>query len=216
MLQKQLRARGIADSRVLDAMSAMPRHLFVPRVLSTLAYEDRPLPIGHGQTISQPFIVAEMLEALSLTGTERVLDVGTGSGYQAALLGLLAREVWSVDIVPELAEEARARLQSLGAANVEVLVSDGSVGLSSHAPFDAIVVAAAAPHVPVTLVDQLAPRGRLVIPVGTRELQKLLLVERTAFAPGAATTRTLLDCAFVPLLGTMGFSPSAEDRIESG
>jgi protein-L-isoaspartate(D-aspartate) O-methyltransferase len=142
MVREQLRDRGIVDERVLRAMSRVPRHLFVPYPLQPAAYEDGPLPIGHGQTISQPYMVARMVEALELTGRERVLDVGTGSGYQAAVLGELAQEVWSVEIITELAESARLRLARLGYSNVHVLAADGSIGLPDRAPFDGIVVAA--------------------------------------------------------------------------
>lgn len=203
MVSDQLRARGIADERVLGVMSKVPRHLFVPRALEPLAYEDRALPIGQGQTISQPYMVARMVEALELEGNERVLDIGAGSGYQAAVLGKLAREVWSVEIVPELADEARERLSRLGYSNVHVVVANGSIGLPSRAPFDAIVVAAGAPEVPRALVDQLAPGGRLVIPTGELGIQMLRRIRRIG---DTTSDEALLACAFVPLIGQEGWT----------
>lgn len=198
---------GIADPRVLTAMARVPRHAFVPPELRHRAYDDGPLPIGMGQTISQPYMVARMVEALELTGSERVLDIGTGSGYQAAILGELADEVWSVEIIPELAESARECLARLGYANVHVTAADGSVGLARHAPYDAIVVAAASPEVPVPLLEQLCEGGRLVIPVGDRVSQDLQRIRRE---PGGAITESLLGCRFVPLLGERGWAPVAE------
>jgi protein-L-isoaspartate(D-aspartate) O-methyltransferase len=185
----QLRRRGITDERVLDAMTRVPRELFVPPAARGLAYEDAALQLPFGQTISQPFIVAAMLQALRLKGREHVLDVGTGSGYQAALLRALAADVVSVERIPQLAEQARVNLERAGAADVEVLVGDGSLGLPEQAPFDAIAVAAAASSIPPALVEQLAPRGRLVLPVG----EQLVLV-----AGGRATP--LLPARFVPLV----------------
>jgi protein-L-isoaspartate(D-aspartate) O-methyltransferase len=185
----QLRRRGITDERVLDAMTRVPRELFVPPAARGLAYEDAALQLPFGQTISQPFIVAAMLQELRLKGREHVLDVGTGSGYQAALLRALAADVVSVERIPQLAEQARVNLERAGAADVEVLVGDGSLGLPEQAPFDAIAVAAAASSIPPALVEQLAPRGRLVLPVG----EQLVLV-----AGGRATP--LLPARFVPLV----------------
>jgi len=198
MVRDQLRRRRIRDERVLRAMSAVPRHLFVPRFLQEVAYADGALPIGHRQTISQPYMVALMLEALELEGNERVLEVGAGSGYQAALLAELAGEVWSIEIVPELAEAARERLGRLGYGNAHVVVGDGSGGLPEHAPYDAIVVAAGAPHVPPALVEQLEPSGRLVIPVGRMGNQTLRRITRE---DGEVSTENLVGCAFVPLVG---------------
>lgn len=203
MVKDQLRHRGISDERVLRAMSQVPRHLFVPDVFQRVAYEDGPLPIGHRQTISQPYMVARMVEALKLTGEERALDVGTGSGYQAAVLAKVAREVWSVEIVPELAESARERLARLGYSNVHVIVGNGSIGLPSHAPYSAIVVAAGSPDVPTALVDQLEPEGRLVIPVGPVGYQVL---QRITKREGGLSTESLLPCVFVPLLGEKGWT----------
>ena len=203
MVTQQLRSRDIEDERVLAAMRAVPRELFVPGELRRRAYEDAALPIGAGQTISQPYMVAAICQALSLHGGERVLDVGTGSGYQAAVLAELASEVHTIERVAELAERARAALVAAGYGRVQVHVGDGTLGLPDAAPFDAIAVAAAAPGIPDPLYEQLGPRGRLVIPVGTRHGQELELVVRSPEGP--ATVRTV-PCRFVPLLGEEGFS----------
>jgi protein-L-isoaspartate(D-aspartate) O-methyltransferase len=203
MVAHQLRDSDIADARVLRAMAKIPRHLFVPPALCWQAYEDRRLPIGHEQTISQPYIVATMLEALELTGTERVLDVGTGSGYQAAVLGELAREVWSIELIPELAKHARSTLDLLGCDNVHVVTGDGSLGLVEHAPYDAIVVAAASRSVPPRLLEQLSSVGRLVLPVGEREHQTLRRLKQIG---NRSTNDSLLPCTFVPLVGEGGSS----------
>src|SRR6266545_3205586 len=176
MVEEQLRRRGIHDQRVLEAMQIVPRHLFVPDTWRAQAYEDMPLPIGHQQTISQPYIVALMLAALELTGTERVLEVGTGSGYQAALLGWLVKYVYTVEIIPELAQSAREVLAQLGYENVAVVAANGSIGWKAGAPYDAIIVAAASPTVPHPLVEQLQEGGRLVLPVGDFFAQELLRV----------------------------------------
>ncbi len=200
-LAELMARRGIRDERVLAALAAVPRELFVPEQLRRHAYADRALPIGSGQTISQPFMVATMLEALALDGG-RVLDVGTGSGYQAALLAELADEVVTIERVPELAEEARRTLESAGYGRVDVRVGDGTLGVPERAPFDGIVVAAAAPAVPDSLYEQLAPGGRLVVPVGTRRDQWLEIVER---APDGARRSRTVPCRFVPLLGAAGF-----------
>jgi len=202
MVERQLRRRGITDERVLDAMGRVPRELFVPEGLRRYAYDDGALPIGRRQTISQPFVVATICSLLSLDGTERVLDVGTGSGYQAAVLAELAVDVVTIERVPALAEEARARLSDAGASNVEVRVGDGSLGVPEHAPFDGIAVAAAAPRVPCALYDQLVEGGRLVIPRGSRRGQDLVVVVRTPTGP---VERTSIACRFVPLVGDEGF-----------
>jgi len=191
-------APEVRDRRVLEAMARVPRERFVPDDLHPLAYENRPLPIGYGQTISQPLIVALMTEALCLTGNEKVLEVGTGSGYQAAVLGQLAASVVSVERIPPLAQRAAQTLADLGYANITVQVAGEELGWPAEAPYDAIIVAAGAPEVPQALVDQLALGGRLVVPVGTRDLQDLTRVVRTAEGPAA--TR-LGPCRFVPLLG---------------
>jgi protein-L-isoaspartate(D-aspartate) O-methyltransferase len=194
---------GIHDERVLQAVAQVPRHLFVPPELRREAESDRPLPIGFGQTISQPFIVAFMTQALRLAGDERVLEVGTGSGYQTAILALLAREVWSLEIVPELSERAAEALRLLGLEKVRLRVGDGGEGWPEAAPFDRIVVTAAPAKVPSALVAQLAPGGRLVIPVGADpELQQLELVVRGE--DGVTTTTHLLPVRFVPLIGGAG------------
>ena len=203
-LARLLARRGIRDEKVLRALAAVPREEFVPEEARGQAYADRALPIGAGQTISQPFMVATMLEALGLDGG-RVLDIGTGSGYQAALLAELADEVVTIERVPELAEHARRTLERLGYRDVDVRIGDGTLGVSDRAPYDGIVVAAAAPAVPQSLYEQLAPGGRLVVPVGTRRDQWLEIVERGPDGP--LRTRTV-PCRFVPLLGSAGFGDS--------
>jgi protein-L-isoaspartate(D-aspartate) O-methyltransferase len=203
-LARLLARRGIRDENVLRALAAVPREEFVPEEARGQAYADRALPIGAGQTISQPFMVATMLEALRLDGG-RVLDVGTGSGYQAALLAELADEVVTIERVPELAEHARRTLERLGYRDVDVRVGDGTLGVPERAPYDGIVVAAAAPAVPQSLYEQLAPGGRLVVPVGTRRDQWLEIVERGPDGP--LRTRSV-PCRFVPLLGSAGFGDS--------
>jgi protein-L-isoaspartate(D-aspartate) O-methyltransferase len=202
MVERQLRRRGIADERVLVAMDRVPRELFVPASLREHAYDDGALPIGHHQTISQPFVVATICSLLSLRGTERVLDVGTGSGYQAAVLAELSADVVTIERIPELAAEARARLEEAGYASVDVRVGDGSLGVPERAPYDAVAVAAAAPRVPAALYDQLAEGGRLVLPRGTRWGQELVLVVRTREGPAE---RSSIPCRFVPLVGDEGF-----------
>lgn len=201
MVERQLRARGITDERVLDAMQAIPRHLFVPGRLRKWAYEDYPHPIGHGQTISQPYIVAYMTQLLGLSGTERVLEVGTGSGYQAAVLSRLVPEVHTVELIPELADRAIRTLAELGIANVFVHVGDGSLGWNEAAPYDAIIVTAAAPHAPRSLLDQLTARGRMILPVGDSEFQKLELWTREG---DVFSREPLVPVAFVPLRGREG------------
>jgi len=201
-LVETLRAQGIRDLAVLKAFAETPRHLFVPAAVRHRAYDDTALPIGNGQTISQPFTQARYLEALRLRGRERVLEVGTGSGYQTALLGALADQVFSVERVRSLALAAQQALRAAGVANVSVLVGDGTLGWSAYAPYDAIVVAAGGPEIPPPLVEQLAPTGRLLVPLGKRGAQTLTLVERD----GATLRRTPLGGArFVPLLGEHGF-----------
>jgi protein-L-isoaspartate(D-aspartate) O-methyltransferase len=204
MVEQQLRNRDIEDERVLDAMERVPRHVFVPEELSARAYDDAALPIGSGQTISQPYMVARICEALSLHGSERVLDVGTGSGYQAAVLAELAAEVHTIERLPELAEAARDRLESAGYhGRVHVHIGDGTLGLPEQAPFDAIAVAAAAPELPASLYEQLQPRGRLVVPVGRRHGQQLQLIVRSPEGPAIVRS---VSCRFVPLLGEEGFA----------
>jgi protein-L-isoaspartate(D-aspartate) O-methyltransferase len=198
MVDYQVRARGVHDERVLAAMVALPRHPFVPASLRHRAYDDTPLPIGRNQTISQPYIVAATLEALDLRGDERVLEVGTGSGYQAALLGRLAREVVSVEIVRELAERATRAIAALDIGNVEVIHADGGLGWPARAPYDAIVMAAACTEVPKALWIQLAEGGRLIVPLGAGEDQTLVRVRRRG---EAFEEERLFSCVFVPLTG---------------
>jgi protein-L-isoaspartate(D-aspartate) O-methyltransferase len=202
MVREQIRARGIVSPRLLEAMAAVPRHEFVPPDYAELAYGDQPLPIGEGQTISQPFMVAAMIEALELAGGERVLEIGTGSGYQASLLARLAREVFTIENIESLAEAAVERLERLECSNVAVRVADGTLGWPERGPFDAIVVSAAAPRIPPPLVEQLAEGGRLVIPVGDEHQQELLQIHR---AGDELTTSTLHYCRFVPLVGRYGW-----------
>jgi protein-L-isoaspartate(D-aspartate) O-methyltransferase len=202
MVERQLRRRGIADERVLSAMEQIPRELFVPTDLRHLAYEDGALPIGYGQTISQPYIVAVICSLLSLQGGERVLDVGTGSGYQAAVLAELAGEVTTIERVPELVEHAREALVQAGYDGVDVRLGDGSLGVPEKAPFEGIAVAAAAPTIPERLYEQLAEEGRLVLPKGSRWGQDLVQVVKTKNGP---VERESVPCRFVPLLGEQGF-----------
>jgi protein-L-isoaspartate(D-aspartate) O-methyltransferase len=203
MVERQLRRRDIDDERVLAAMERVPRERFVSPELRRRAYDDAALPIGGGQTISQPYMVAAICSALELTGRERVLDVGTGSGYQAAVLAELAAEVDTIERLPELADQARANLESAGYRQVRVHVGDGSRGLPDRAPFDAIAVAAAAPDLPLTLYEQLEPRGRLVVPVGERGVQQLEVIVRSPEGPAVLHS---VPCRFVPLVGEEGFS----------
>ncbi len=204
MVEDQLRVRGIRDERILAAMAKVPRERFIASADVANAYGDYPLPIGAGQTISQPYIVAAMVEALDPQPEDRVLEVGTGTGYEAAILGELVAEVWTIERHLELAEKARQVLAELGYTNVHVVQGDGSVGLPEHAPFDKMLVAAAAPSIPDALVAQLAEGGRLVIPVGTRFEQQVQLVRKL----GGEITVTAHDpCRFVPLVGAQGWEP---------
>ena len=198
MLEHQLVGRDIVDKKVLDAMGTVPRHLFVPEGIRARAYEDRPLPIGQSQTISQPYIVAFMTQAVGLRGGEKVLEVGTGSGYQAAVLGAIVDRVYSIEILERLAQQGQANLAAAGVRNVTVRVGDGYRGWPEEAPFDAIVVTAAPDHVPQPLVEQLKPGGRLVIPVGGGDVQRILVVRRTA---EGSTTKAVLPVRFVPMTG---------------
>ena len=193
----QLRSQGISNSTVLDAMLKVPRHKFVPSSQQHMAYENRPLSIGHGQTISQPFIVGYMTEAASIAPGEKVLEIGTGSGYQAAVLAELAKEVYTIEIIPELAEGARSVLRELGYKNVQVKTGNGYEGWPEHAPFDAIVVTAAPDEVPQTLVNQLALRGKMVIPVGST-FQEMVIITRDE--SGVVERRTI-PVRFVPMTG---------------
>jgi protein-L-isoaspartate(D-aspartate) O-methyltransferase len=202
MVHRQLRNRGICDQRVLDAMQRIPRHEFVPEEFRSQAYGDHPIPIGESQTISQPFIVAVSLQALALHGPESVLEVGTGSGYQTALLGVLTRFVFSIERIPSLARDAEVMLAKLGVQNVKVVVGDGSRGLPEFAPYDAILVSAAAPSLPPALMDQLSENGRMVIPIGPQHAQELQLIRKQ---DGRVFARVLEGCRFVPLIGAEGY-----------
>jgi protein-L-isoaspartate(D-aspartate) O-methyltransferase len=202
MVEDQVRRRGVASPRVLEAMLSVPRHEFVPAEFRADAYADKPLPIGEGQTISQPFMVGAMTAALELTGSERVLEIGTGSGYQAAVLSMLAQEVISIESHTSLALAAQERLERLGYANVHVHNGDGSLGFADSAPYDAILITAAAPEIPPLLASQLCDGARLVIPVGSQENQELLQARKVG---DVLHTRALFDCKFVPLLGRYGW-----------
>jgi len=202
MVDEQLRARGITDERVLAAMGRVPRELFVREADRARAYDDAALPIGEGQTISQPYMVARICEELRLRGGERVLDVGTGSGYQAAVLAELADEVHTIERLASLAERASSALEAAGYGRVQVHIGDGTLGDPAHAPFVAIAVAAAAPDVPPSLYDQLEPSGRLVLPVGGRQGQELRLVVRSPEGPAVLRS---VPCRFVPLVGQEGY-----------
>ncbi len=203
MVRHQIASRGIADRRLLAALRAVPRHCFVPPEIQRRAYEDRPLEIGSGQTISQPYMVAKMTELLELTPQSRVLEIGTGSGYQAAVLAELVAEIISVERFPELAETARERLDALEYGNVTVVVGDGTLGWLELAPYDGIIVTAAAPAIPQALQSQLALGGRLVCPVGSRDLQQLKIVARDA--EDHFTEHESIRCMFVPLVGREGW-----------
>jgi protein-L-isoaspartate(D-aspartate) O-methyltransferase len=205
MVETQLRRRSINDKKVLEAMETVPRHEFVPADFRNRSYDDSPLPIGQGQTISQPYIVAAMTAALHLTGSERVLEIGAGCGYQAAVLSILAKQVYTVECRSALATAAAQRLSRLGCGNVHVHCGDGTLGMPDFAPFDAILVAAAAPSAPPPLLAQLGEGGRLILPIGDAENQELQIMERRG---GAFRTRTLEGCRFVPLVGCHGWKDS--------
>ena len=204
MVDSQLVSRGIKDRRVIEAMLKVPRHLFVEEAMAAQAYSDNPLPIGEKQTISQPFMVALMTELLELTGSEKVLEIGTGSGYQAAVLALLAERVYTVERIRSLAVRARKVLDSMGQTNVNVKIDDGTIGWEAEAPFDAIMVTAGAPDIPPSLVAQLAPGGRLVIPVGDVFDQTLLRIRKRP--DGTLVRERSVDCRFVRLIGRQGWN----------
>ncbi|MDX1600718.1 MAG: protein-L-isoaspartate(D-aspartate) O-methyltransferase [Anaerolineales bacterium] len=208
MVERQLRSRDIHDDRVLEAMKSVPRHRFVPPEYQRSAYSDGPLPIGEGQTISQPYIVAYMTQLLELEPDDHVLEIGTGSGYQAAVLGHIAGEVYSVERVRSLAQQARQKLEDLGYGNIHVVQRDGSGGLPEHAPYDAIIVTAAAPDAPDPLKEQLADGGRLVVPVGSRGGQ---ILERWTRRGDEVERERLAPVAFVPLLGDHGWEGDSSD-----
>ncbi|MDO8462109.1 MAG: protein-L-isoaspartate(D-aspartate) O-methyltransferase [Deltaproteobacteria bacterium] len=202
MVEEQLIARGIRDSRVIEAMEIVPRHEFVQEALAPQAHNDHPLNIGEHQTISQPYIVATMTEALALKGGEKVLELGTGSGYQTAILAMLADKVFSIERITSLSNKARQRLHRMGYQNVTLRTGDGSVGWPEEAPFDAILVTAASPGIPEALPEQLKEGGRLVIPIGSEEQQELFLVTKTA---EGTQKKSLGGCRFVKLVGQYGF-----------
>jgi protein-L-isoaspartate(D-aspartate) O-methyltransferase len=206
-LVAELQAKGIRDLAILRAISQVPRHLFVPESVRHRAYEDSALPIAAGQTISQPWVQARSLELATLTGHERVLEIGTGSGYQTALLSLCAEQVFSVERIAALAQAARHSLEQARVPAVTILVGDGTLGWRPYAPYDVIIVSAASPEVPRPLVEQLAPGGRLIVPVGDRESQTLSLI--TKDQSGNATAQTVSDVRFVPLIGLFGFARDA-------
>ena len=205
MVESQIKARGIKDERVLMAMETIPRHLFVDEGLMEQAYSDSPLPIGEHQTISQPYIVALMTEVLELKGRERVLEIGTGSGYQTAILASLADRVFSVERIASLATGARKILDKLNFYNVAIRVGDGSYGWSDEAPFDAIITTAAAPDIPQYLLEQLIPGGRMVVPAGGREVQTLYKLTRSKENPQEIIKEDLGGCRFVSLIGESGW-----------
>jgi protein-L-isoaspartate(D-aspartate) O-methyltransferase len=202
MVETQIAARGVKDERVLAAMRKIPRHLFIPGEARSAAYGDYPLPIGHGQTISQPYIVAMMTALLQISPEDRVLEIGAGSGYQAAILGTLAKEVISIERIPEVARLAQENLSTAGITNVRVVVGDGTLGCPEKAPYDGVLITAATPAVPPPLIDQLAEGGRLVAPVGSRDLQELVRLTKR----GDDLTREFFGgVVFVPLLGEHGW-----------
>jgi protein-L-isoaspartate(D-aspartate) O-methyltransferase len=202
MVEKQLRERGIRDERVLDAMRLVPRHEFVPAELMNAAYDDRPLPIGEKETISQPYIVAAITQAARVAPGNKALEIGAGSGYQAAILAQMGARVYAIEVNPRLAEEARERLSRLGYRDVEVVAGDGSEGLAAYAPYDVIILSASTPHLSPILLDQLAEGGRLVAPVGNLRYQELLLLLKHH---GQLKSRRLDPCQFVPLVGKGGW-----------
>lgn len=202
-LVERMRKKGIEDPRVLKAVASVPRHRFVPESIRSRAYDDSALPIGHGQTISQPSLQALYLQVLEIEDDHKVLEVGAGSGYQTALLAELAANVYAVERLPELTQRARDVLDELGYNNIALVTKDGTTGWAKYAPYDAILVAAASPDMPDALVDQLAPGGRLLIPVGDRTTQELTLVRKTP--EGEIERRAITQCVFVPLIGRFGW-----------
>jgi protein-L-isoaspartate(D-aspartate) O-methyltransferase len=203
MVEYQIASRGVHDQQVLSAMKAIPRHLFVQSPYDKSAYEDCPLPIGNGQTISQPFIVALMTELLALKPGDSVLEIGTGCGYQAAILSDIVRQVTSIERIPQVAELARANLMAVGIKNVDVIVGDGTLGYPQNAPFDGIIITAATPSVPKPLIEQLAEGGRLVAPVGGRDIQELIRIRKKGIS---ITEEHHGGVRFVPLIGECGWS----------
>ncbi|MCI2426628.1 protein-L-isoaspartate(D-aspartate) O-methyltransferase [Candidatus Acetothermia bacterium] len=210
MVERQLKQRGIKDERVLDVMLRVPRHRFLPREIWSLAYCDHPLPIGEGQTISQPYIVGLMSEALRLTGNEKILEIGTGSGYQTAILSELGGQVFTIEGVSSLAQNAKRRLVELGYRNIKFYIGDGTIGRSEEAPFDRIIATGSVPLLPPSLCRQMAEKGIMVIPVGERALQKLL---RVSFVGKSVIQQVLCQCSFVPLVGKEGWPKDTQDRL---
>jgi len=202
MVKEQIIARGVKDKRVSEAMTKVPRHLFVDKTYYHQAYNDYPLPVGHGQTISQPYMVAVMTELLNLKKDDKVLEIGTGSGYQSAILALLCSKVYTIEKIAELTRDARLRLENLGFRNISFMVGDGSMGWRDYAPYDGIIVTAGAPDIPNSLIEQLAENGRLVIPVGQEYYQTLNLVRKHK---GRIYRKEIFECTFVPLLGKEGW-----------
>jgi protein-L-isoaspartate(D-aspartate) O-methyltransferase len=202
MLDNHLIARGVKDKRVLSAFSVIPREEFIPAEYKDSAYEDHPIGIGCGQTISQPYIAALMTELLFLQGNERVLEIGTGCGYQSAILSVLCKEVFTIERIPELAEDARKIFDKLGFSNISVIIKDGSLGLEEFAPYQGIIVTCAAPDIPESLKQQLADNGRLIAPVGSRYSQELVLIEKSS---GYFKEKSFGKCVFVPLIGKYGW-----------
>ena len=202
MVATQIAARGVGDEQVLAAMRRVPRHLFVPAEVRGSAYSDYPLPIGHGQTISQPYIVALMTSLLQIQPDDRLLEIGSGSGYQAAVLGILAREVISIERIPEVAQLARKNLADAGITNVTVVIGDGTLGFPGGAPYNGVLITAATPSIPSPLVEQLAEGGRIVAPVGSRDLQELVRLTRKGHD---LTRESFGGVVFVPLLGEYGW-----------
>lgn len=207
MVERQLVPRGIADAGVLEAMREVPRHLFVAPGMETRAYGDHALPIGEGQTISQPYMVALMTQELGLTGTEKVLEIGTGSGYQTAILARLAEQVFSIERVESLAASARTILEELGASNVAIRIGDGTIGWKEFEPYDRIIVTAGAPDVPPSLIEQLSDPGIMAVPVGSQGLQQLRIIEKRG---GDITSRDVGGCVFVPLVGREGWGKDTD------
>jgi len=206
MVKEQIEARGVQDLSALKAMEKVQRHLFIPEAIQDQAYDDNPLAIGFRQTISQPYTVAFMTEALELTGSERVLEIGTGSGYQTAILAELAKEVYSVERIPELAQQAKIKLERLGYKNIQIKIDDGTLGWSEFAPYQAIIVTAGAPEVPPPLIEQLDSNGRLVIPVGDKYSQEMLRVRKKIIAGKEQVVRESLGpFRFVELIGEYGY-----------
>lgn len=202
MVQEQIIARGVKDERVLQAMREVPRHLFVEKTYYHQVYNDYPLPVGHGQTISQPYMVAVMTELLELKGDENILEIGTGSGYQTAILALLCSKIYTMERIAELTKDARSRLEKLGFRNISFMVGDGSIGWLDYAPYKGIIVTAGAPDIPNALIEQLDENGRLVIPVGYEHSQVLNVVKKHK---GRIYRKEIFECTFVPLLGKQGW-----------